>query len=174
MPRIEALGALLLLASLAGCGGVISKSIRQEAVPLSSFAELREAPAAFRGKTVILGGTVIETRNRPGETILVVLEKPLQWGGRPDGGQPTGGRFLARFASYLDPVVFEKGRKVTIAGTVAGTELENVGEAPYTYVVLQGREVHLWEEPEPAPPWPFYDPWYPWWYDPYWGRRPWR
>jgi outer membrane lipoprotein len=141
-------------------------------VPLRDYEELRAAPERFRGQTVILGGEVIETRNRANETVLVVLEKPLQYGDRPRSTDASGGRFLARFSRYLDPVVFEKGRKVTIAGVVLGTETERVGEAPYTYVVLEGREVHLWRDPEPTRYYP-YDPWWPWWHDPFWGRRSW-
>jgi outer membrane lipoprotein len=160
---------ILIVAVFAGCGGVVSKEVRREAVPLGGFEELRAEPDRYRGQTVILGGEIIETRNRAGETVLVVLEKPLQSGDRPRGTDASGGRFLARFSRYLDPVVFEKGRKVTVAGTVLGTDTEKVGDAPYTYVVLEGKELHLWREPEPSRyPYP-YDPWWPWWYDPFWG-----
>jgi len=116
--------------ALSGCAGVISKEVRSEAEPLASFAELRDAPERFQGKTVILGGEIIETRNRADATTLVVLEKPLDSSDRPKDTDASGGRFLARFSEYLDPVVFGEGRKITIAGAVVGVETENVGRAP--------------------------------------------
>lgn len=169
-----------LLVALVGCG-VISKEIRQEAVPLDDFSELRLHPEAYIGETVILGGQVIETRNRPEGTTLVVLERPLGLGERPVQANASGGRFLVRFPEFLDPVVFAAGRKVTVAGVVTGTVTEKIGDAEVSCVLLDGREVHLWKESEPPYyPIPWYSPyptwypyWYPYWYDPYWGSRPW-
>jgi len=163
-----------MLLVLAGCG-VLSREVRREAVPLSGFGELREDPSRFQGEVVILGGEIIEVRNRAADTILVILERPLGWGERPKTDVRSGGRFMVRFAEYLDPVPFAPRRRVTVAGKVTGETTEAVGEAPYRYVVLEGTEIHLWEEPSylPYPYWYPYDPWYPWWYDPRYGRRPW-
>lgn len=162
------------LAVSAGCA-VISAPVRREAVKVERFADLRERPEALVGQTVILGGEVIETRNRPDGTVLLVLQRPLGFDQRPRTDAPSGGRFRVQFADYLDPVLFAPGRRVTLAGKVLGTETEPVGEAPYRYVVLEGVEIHLWREPTytPHPYWGPYEPWYPWWYDPRYGRRPW-
>jgi len=170
--RCLALGLVVL--ALAGCG-VISREVRREAVPLRNFAELREDPQRFFGEVVILGGEIIEVRNRPDETTLLVLERPLGQGQRPRTDASSGGRFMVRFSGYLDPVLFAAGRSVTVAGKVQGDQTEAVGEAPYRYVVLEGVEIHLWEKPSspPYPSWYPYDPWYPWWYDPRFGHRPW-
>lgn len=159
---------------LAGCG-VLSREVRREAVSLPGFAALRENPVPFEGKVVILGGEIIEVRNRAEDTTLLVLERPLGLGERPKTDAPSGGRFMVRFAEYLDPVLFSAGRNITVAGKVAGERTENVGEAPYRYVLLEGQEIHIWQEPSyaPYPSWYPYDPWYPWWYDPRYGRRPW-
>ena len=39
-----------------GCTHIISESVRQQAQPPLSFAELRTNPEALKGRTVILGG----------------------------------------------------------------------------------------------------------------------
>ncbi|MBE0616849.1 MAG: Slp/YeaY family lipoprotein [Proteobacteria bacterium] len=158
----------------AGCA-VISSPVRHEALPLESFSALREAPEGFSGGTVILGGELIETRNQADGTVLLVLERPLGLGERPETDGASGGRFMVHFAEYLDPVLFAPSRLVTVAGKVRGTETEAVGEAPYRYVLLEGVEIHLWKEPAwlPNSYWGPYDPWYPWWYDPRYGQRPW-
>jgi outer membrane lipoprotein len=89
----------------------------------------------------------------------------------PEAGDASDGRFMVEVGRYLDPVVFARGRAVTVAGPVVGVRTEPVGEAPYSYVVIQGQEVHLWARDRYAPyppyygPWddPFWDPWWPWW-----------
>jgi outer membrane lipoprotein len=166
--------AIGLLLVVSGCG-VLSKEVRREATPLRGFAELREDPQRFRGGIVILGGEIIEARNRADGTTLLVLERPLGMDESPKIDAASGGRFMVRFAEYLDPFLFGPGRSVTVAGKVLGEQTEAVGEAPYRYVLLEGVEIHLWKEPTyaPYPFWHPYDPWYPWWYDSRFGRRPW-
>ncbi len=174
---MRALGFGLLLWTAAAVGGcsVISAPVRRDAVAVGRFADLRESPEGFLQRTVIVGGEVIETRNRADGTVLLVLERPLGFGQEPRSEMASGGRFLVRVNDFLDPVLFAPGRKVTVAGRVLGTELESVGEAPYRYVVLEGMEIHLWREtvPAPHPYWAPYDPWYPWGWGPRYRGRPW-
>ncbi len=150
---------VLLALLVAGCTGGISKQVRQEAYPLEGFTGLRSDPKEYIGETMILGGEIAETRNGPDETTLVLLERPLGYDRRPNRDSESGGRFLAVFQEYLDPAIYEKGRLVTVAGRVAGTKDEPVGDALYTYVVLEGRELHLWKDP--------YQRLYPYPYRPY-------
>ena len=46
-----------------GCTHVISETVRQQAQPSVSFAELRTNPEALKGRTVILGGEILQTTN---------------------------------------------------------------------------------------------------------------
>jgi outer membrane lipoprotein len=166
---------LALSLSLGGCANAISPELRRKAAPVEGLAQVRADLETFVGETVILGGEIVETRNEPAGTTLLVLEKALGSGQEPKLEDVSGGRFMVRFAGYLDPALFAPSRRVTVAGTVTGAETERVGDAPYDYVVLAGAEVYLWEKADlpPHSPWRAYQPWYPWWYDPYWGRRPW-
>jgi outer membrane lipoprotein len=169
------LSSLVLGFSLAGCAGVISPELRGRAVPVESLRELRESPDRYRGSLVILGGEVIEVRNQAEGTSLVVLGRPVKGRERPDRLEEAGGRFIARFSEFLDPEVYARGRKVTIAGEVVGVEPERIGEAVYPYLVLEGREVYLWRESTRSYAYYPYDPWYhPWrdpFYDPFRSRR---
>ncbi|MBI5014898.1 MAG: Slp family lipoprotein [Deltaproteobacteria bacterium] len=161
--------AWLLL--LGGCAASLSPAVRREATPVKGLEAIRAAPDSLRGKTVILGGEIVETRNHPEATTLVVLEKPLDVFRKPRDVDATGGRFLVTFSRYLDPVLYAKGRRVTVAGVVSGAATEPVGDAPYRYVVLEGVEAHLWTPSREVFPSSSYR--YPWWYDG--GRRtpPW-
>ena len=141
MRRWGALGICAVLLAVGGCGGVLSKETRESSTPLDSFAELRSDLKSFQGRTVILGGEVIETRNKPDSTTLLILEKPLGSAQRPTAEDVSGGRFMVRFGRYRDPVLLSPGRRVTVAGKVLGLETEPVGQAPYEYVLLEALEI---------------------------------
>jgi outer membrane lipoprotein len=122
---------------------------------------VRDDPEGFKGKTVILGGEIIDARVGPdGPTTLVILEKPLNTWEEPKAGDQSQGRFLVNVSRFLDPVVYASGRRVTVAGTVVGVENEPVGQTLYRYLVLQGVEVYLWPVPKYRYPACFYDPFF--------------
>ena len=54
------------------------------------------------------------------------------------------GRFQAVAPGYLDPVLFARGRQVTVVGTVIGTRAGLIGEARYVYPRVQILATHLW------------------------------
>jgi outer membrane lipoprotein len=170
----------LVLAMLALLSGGCVSAFPAEAVRSANrsltLAEIRRAPDAHAGETVILGGEILATRPRPGQTEIEVLGRSLEWDDSPERSDRSDGRFLARTAEFLDPAVFAAGRRVTVLGTITGAEERMVGELPYRLPVLSTERIHLWpRDPPPLyvdPYWP-YGPWAPF---PYWhGRhRYWR
>jgi outer membrane lipoprotein len=114
-----------------------------------TLKELRAQPKARLGARVILGGDIVATVPRPGETEIEVLSRPLAGGDAPERGDRTDGRFLVRTREFLDPAVYARGRRLTVLGTVAGTEERRVGELPYTYPVISAERIKLW--PAEAP-----------------------
>ena len=132
--------------ALWGCGGpVISKEIRAEAWPIKGLAEVRQHPDQFKDKTIIVGGEIIDTINHEDETTtLIVLDHALDNRGRPEDWEISQGRFMVHSSQFLDPVVYAKGREVTVAGIVTGVKIAPVGETRYRYVVLNARQVYLW------------------------------
>ncbi len=172
VPRRRIVAAGILAALLAGCAPAISPELRRQAVPVPNFRVLQADPAAFEGKLIILGGEVIDVDNRPQETRIRVLQKPLAWDLSPATADTSGGRFVVRYRGYLDPVLYAPGRRLTVAGVVRGSETGRIGDMEYRYPVLEAREIHLWPQVERLP-WDGPAGWYPWWYDPRWGTRPW-
>lgn len=166
---------LALPALLGGCAHVVSPQLRALAREDLTFPMVLSDPERYQGEVVIWGGVIIETQNRPEGTTLVILETPLDREGAPKDAEFSRGRFLARTRSFLDQAVYREGRKVTVAGEVAGKEVRAVGEMQYSYPVLAAREIHLWREPPVAwgsryplgPYWYWWDPYWPWW--PGWG-----
>jgi len=142
-------GIFALLAAIpltAGCSSPISKSVRKAVDPEISFGQLREQPAAYEGRLVLLGGVIIRTDNKQEGTMIEVLQKRLDRWSRPKEEDETGGRFRVFADRFLDPVVYSPGRRITVAGTVLGGHVEKIGEVDYVYPVLRAREIHLWQD----------------------------
>jgi len=153
---------MLAAGSLAACS-VVSKSVREQAADLS-FSELKENPAAYAGRTVILGGYVAAVENMEARTRMMVLQAPLDFQDQPKSREASQGRFLVVTEDFLDPMVYEKGRKVTVGGTLLGETTETVGDYAYPMPRIKAAEIHLWEEWEKQRfYYPYDDPFYPWW-----------
>jgi outer membrane lipoprotein len=178
--RLWMLIGWLALAGM-GCTHIISETVRQQAQPPVSFAELRTDPEALKGRTVILGGEILQTTNLRDGTRLEVLQQPLSKSEVPKVTDTTGGRFMAFCKEYLDPAIYAQHRRITIAGQVLGSFSGKVGEVDYTYPMISCEETHLFPtvsaERYAVYPWwygaPYYYPWvagpYPYgFWGPYW------
>jgi outer membrane lipoprotein len=151
--RHHVLSCILVIAAmllLAGCAHVISKEVLQDVDTSVSFMQLSKDPDAYTGKTVIFGGNVIETQNLSNKTLIVILQHPLGSRGEPSAGDVSEGRFIITTSGFLDPAIYSPGRKLTVAGTVAGKEVRPLGEIEYTYPIIEKRELYLWPEEEAA------------------------
>ena len=157
----------LLVVFISGCAHVISKEARQRADLSLTPARVREDPEKYLGKWVLWGGEVIEAfTQRDGTTLLEIFHRPLGWRGEPKETDTSEGRFLALAEKYLDPYLFRRGRKVTVAGEIQGERTKPLGEMEYRYPLLLAHEIHLWQETRVYfYPYPYYDPW--WWGYPY-------
>ena len=132
------------LVLIIGCASPISRQLRQEADKNLTFTMVKDNPQVYKGKIVIWGGMIIETVNQPKMTEITVLESPLGSNEKPGGKVHSQGRFIARSHKYLDPEVYKKGRKVTVAGEVTGKEVKPVGKMKYAYPVINVKQLYLW------------------------------
>jgi outer membrane lipoprotein len=158
--------SLFLLAG--GCAHVLSRQALLEVDPTLSFAQVKENPDAYKGKTLVLGGLIVDTRvDRQGTTLEVLHYKLDRWG-EPQSADEAGGRFLARTDRFLDPELYKPGLFITLTGTVEGVETRPLQGYGYVYPVFRIREKYLWSRSYTVYPYGFYDPFYPWWpYSPY-------
>lgn len=169
---------------MGGCAHAISRQNRQFALKDLSPESILQEFETYKGKLVLMGGEIIETKNLERETLIEILQKPLsRYNDRPLEKQTYDGRFRVRYNTFKDPYVFGRGREITVAGIVVGKEVSKINQRQYTYVVLENRETHLWPErkdyygdyPYGYPYYPYWYPHYPWrhhWhYSPYWRHR---
>lgn len=144
--RVSALLIFCVLA-LSACAHVVSPGLREEARNSPAFPSVLGNPSAYVGATVIWGGVIVDTRNRKdGGTTLTILETPLDDGEMPAAREYSRGRFLAVTPLYLDPAIYRRGIRITVAGKVVGNETRPVGEMEYRYPILKILESHIWKK----------------------------
>ncbi len=157
---------------LTGCAHVISKDLRASADPSLTFGQVHQNSNTYKGKFVVWGGEIIETVNqKDGTTQIEAFQRPLGWGEEPKEALASEGRFLILVREYLDPYLFRRGRKITVAGEILGEKIKLLGEMDYRYPLLLSKQIYLWEEYDYYPV-PYYHPYYydPWWDYPFWWR----
>jgi outer membrane lipoprotein len=132
-----------LLFGCSATGRQTSHKVNHEKIP---FPAILASPQTYEGRVVRLGGVIITTENLEEDTILEILEKPLNWQGRPKEGDESGGRFKVVFREFLDQAVYRPDRPVTVVGEITGVETGTIGEAIYHFPLLSGKDIRLWKE----------------------------
>jgi len=187
---------VIMAALLAGCTPALDRRLMEEGAREFQLSYLVETPEAFKDKLFILGGVIAETRLVEKGSQIEALFVPVNAYGDLQDLERAQGRFLAvypRARGLLDPLIYSKGRLVTLAGTFIEVRKGKIDELEYFYPVFEVRQVHLWEEYSQYPygyEWgsPYYYPSYyryyrmpysydPWYYrpypGPYWPPPPW-
>jgi outer membrane lipoprotein len=178
-PKLLLFGLFLLMIS--GCAYPISKELRQEATKDLTFSIVLQDPTAYIGSIVLWGGRIIETIPQTEGSEILVLETPLDYLEEPEADKYSQGRFIGKSSKLLDPEIYKKGKKITLAGEIIGKETRPLGKARYTYPVVMIKELYLWKKEQAyiyPPPYYWYGPYgpYPWpyggWYPPHYDAWP--
>lgn len=181
MKQVKSLlwGVSLLL--LVGCAPVLDRRLMDEGTREFNPSHLVETPEAFKDHLFILGGVIVGTKLTEEGSQIEALFVPVDKYGNLEDPARYGGRFLAIYPKsrgLLDPMIYKKGREITIAGDFSEARQAKIDEMSYTYPVFIIRQIHLWDEyqtytgPYPYYYYPYaYPGWYssPWCYD-RWGR----
>ena len=134
----------LLILLIMGCAPVISQEVLREVDKDLPFQVVLRTPDNFKGKTILLGGNIIETTPLPGKTRIMVLQYPLGFRNKPSVDAVSEGRFIVDATGFLDPAIYSAGRQVTVAGILAGKDIHPLGEINYVYPLVASRELYLW------------------------------
>lgn len=156
--KIAFLMIVLLFCSVS-CS-VISRQVREQSLHPVSFRAMLEYPNDYRGQTVILGGYILATENKHEKTVIHVIQTPLGFMDYPDLKDKSEGRLLVVSREFLDPEIYEKDRRITVAGIVVGVQVDKNGFCPFGCLKLESREIYLWPEYEPSHYWMDEDPYY--------------
>lgn len=162
--------AAVISVLLAACASV-PESVQGPADPNITLATVRSNDAAVNGQLVRWGGLVARVQNKDNQSWIEIVEQPLGSSGRPVGGNVTGGRFIAIFDGFLDPLIFKTGSEITVVGSLQPGIEGKIDDQPYKFPVLSGSGYYLWEPRVDR----HYDDvlllrgsyWDPFWYRPY-------
>lgn len=153
----------------------VSKELMRQVDQTLTLKEVRKSADQYKGKTVLWGGIIIETRPRPDETMIIMMQTALDYEKRPMNLDYSEGRFMVKQKGFLDPAIYTEGREITVTGNISGKEELPLGEIQYVYPVITATQLILWEKRYHFPS--YYDPWYwdrypSWWHYPYYRYHP--
>ncbi len=137
--------SIIGLILLNACAPAIPKESLKQVDPEITFQGLIKDPERYQGKVILVGGQIVSTTVREGESWVEVMQQPLDWKQRPQNTDVSYGRFLVRFEGFLDPAIYAAGKKITVLGEVLGKKVQPLKEMGYTYPVLLPREHYLWK-----------------------------
>lgn len=132
---------------LSACIHPISKEVRDQISPDTTFAVVHDNPVAFKGHKLLLCGAITAIEDDEDGSLFEVMEWQQNSWGEPTYLDDSGRRFLVKSALPLDPAAFEPGVLVTLAGVVIGQKTRPLEEHDYNYPVFELEEIHLWESP---------------------------
>lgn len=137
---------LLLALTVQSCTYPISRDMVARSDSALTFEMLQADPDAYKGKIIILGGTIIQTSDTKKGSVLEVIQTPLDYWGKPKRTDRSGGRFLLATSQHLNTLLFTPGRQITVAAEVAGMRSSALGEVEYSYPVVISKELKLWPQ----------------------------
>jgi outer membrane lipoprotein len=168
---------------LSSCAPVLRQDIMETGIKEFSLSDMRSNPDIYQGKLFILGGSIVNTKLTQEGSQVEALYIPVDSRGYLKDVEPlsSDGRFLAilhKEQGTLDPLIYRKGRDITLAGEFSETRSGKIDEMEYIYPVFNIKEIYLWKEREYYPGYYYPGYYYPYpyaypygWYDPWW--RPW-
>ncbi|MDY6954139.1 MAG: Slp family lipoprotein, partial [Thermodesulfobacteriota bacterium] len=122
---------VLTLSGLTSCASTPSRQFQQQVGSRLAFKELLQNIEAYKGRKVILGGHILETKNEPQATLITLLQAPLDSQNKPRSRDLSEGRFLLRIQEFIDPEIYSRGRELTVGGTVSGVLERPLGNRAY-------------------------------------------
>lgn len=135
---------ILIMLTVQGCTYAISRDMVDQSDKALTFEMLQADPDTYKGKMMILGGTIAHVTDTKKGSVLEVIQTPLDYWGKPKRTDRTGGRFLLTTAQHLNTLLYTAGRQITVAAEVAGTRSSALGEVEYSYPVIISKELKLW------------------------------
>ncbi len=144
---------MLILVALSACAPAISQDLRKETRKDLLFDQVTRNPTAYVGSVVIWGGVIIGVDNNTEGSSITVLQTPLDGRDQPGDTEYSRGRFIAATPDLADPLVFIKGRRITVVGEITGKEAKPIGSsALYLYPVIRIKQLVLWSSHDYSPP----------------------
>ena len=159
---------------MSACASKPPEAISKDPPENLTLTRVRMDIDRYIGSEVRWGGVISKVENKADRTWVEIIRLNLRDNGRPNTSGKSDGRFIASFDKFVDPVVYETGRPLTVVGTIDGKVSRPIGEYDYMFPIVAVEGSFLWKRRVAAPVYPYPPPWYydPWYYDP-WYPHPW-
>ncbi len=181
---MKAISILVGILVLAACNIVPNQIAVEENTNLVNYKSIDKTQVSPSqvGELARWGGKIVSVENKKDVSEIEVVFFPESRSGKPRVGDESLGRFKAVVKGFVDPLVFEEGRLVTVVGSVGELTEGVIGEQTYKYPTLDAKGYYMWRkttdlEVESVGFSPFlysqhyrrgfFSPWY----DPWWGKR---
>lgn len=138
--------AVLSCLILAGCSTTPETISTEETQSLTSYETVSQSKSPPIGAKARWGGKIVSVENKKDVSEIEVIYFPTNSVGRPKLGEASLGRFKAVVNGFVDPLVFESGRSITILGEVGNFTTDLIGEQEYQYPTIDAAGYHMWKE----------------------------
>jgi outer membrane lipoprotein len=155
------IGLIIAFAMTGGCASKPPEAISKIPADNPSLADVRLDIDQYIGAEVRWGGEISKVENKADQTWIEIVRRQLWGDGKPKTSGKSDGRFIASFTGFVDPVVYEVGRLLTVVGTIENRIERPIGEYDYVFPVVSVEGSYLWKATTVAQ-YPNYPP--PWWY----------
>jgi len=136
--------SLLLPCLLLGACTSMPQAMRDARVVDIPYTQASQNIDSHKDVPVRWGGVIIDVENEESFSLVQVLFYPLNYLGRPLLDEPQGGRFVIKSTEFLDPIIYAKGRRITVVGTLNGDIERAVGKKVIRVPLLISTATHLW------------------------------
>lgn len=137
---------IILLAVLAGCATVPDELEVDQNTSLISFDTVINSEDMPVGEKARWGGKIVSVENKKDVSEIEVVFFPENRTGKPQTNLASSGRFKVVVNGFVDPLVFEQGRLITVVGEVGQTHSGIIGEQSYDYPTVNAVGYYMWKE----------------------------
>jgi outer membrane lipoprotein len=155
------IGLVIVIAITGGCASKPPEAISKIPADNPTLTNVRLDIDQYIGAEVRWGGEISKVENKADKTWIEIVRRQLWGDGKPKTSGNSDGRFIASFTGFVDPVVYEVGRLLTIVGTIEDKIKRPIGEYDYVFPLVTVEGSYLWKATTVAQ-YPYYPP--PWWY----------
>jgi outer membrane lipoprotein len=144
---------------------VISPGLMGQARVNLPINDLTANPIPYENHLFVFAVKIAEIKVTPEGSQLEGVYVPVDEWGRPLNIRQPNARvraLLKQEYGLLDPLIYEKGRLVTIAATFKGLQPDRLEGMNYLFPYFHIVEIYLWERPLRR----YYYPYDPWFYEP--------
>lgn len=130
----------------------------------TSFVQVAQNPESFVGSQVRWGGIVARVENLERDTLVEIVNLPLDRQARPLASQQTGGRFIAMIPGFVDPLIYQQGKEITVVGVLNKPMPGKIGQHSVNFPVVETSGHHLWQERPVRQHITVFSSWDPFWF----------